>query len=266
MRDPLTSKIPTETFVWPDTQKLTLGELSLPSNNAIRAAQGLLQSLGVETMLKKLRIDKEHGQDSNFSHHSDDSHAVHPITVSVSGLEHSKHMQGCIRLNATVIDKESILSSYLKEIRRRSLEAGLMKLMPLETMGRSRPLHMAVMDTGRIYTTAQKVKPHLLKYIPREKIIYKALRPDVTDLYTNLKDFVWASDFELEKLSICELGLHNFMRGKVLVGQGHREIASVPLPGVSQQDLSAVMDDVTYTRLRATENVDPNAVYDVTSR
>jgi len=105
-----------------------------------------------------------------------------------------------------------------------------------------------------------------MKHMPERKALYSTLRPNITDVYSKYKDFVWANDVQLEKLSICELGLYSFKRGPLIVGQGHREIACVALPGATQSDLSAVMDDVTYTRVKPRYQVDPNAVYDVTSR
>ena len=36
---------------------------------------------------------------------------------------------------------------------------------------------------------------------------------------------------KLERLSICELGMMNMIRGGKVVGQGWREVAAIPLPG-----------------------------------
>lgn len=59
MRDPITSKIPTEAFVWPDTQRLTLGELSLQSDSKILKAKSLLKGLDLDNMLDELRSGNE---------------------------------------------------------------------------------------------------------------------------------------------------------------------------------------------------------------
>jgi hypothetical protein len=141
-----------------------------------------------------------------------------------------------------------------------------MKLTPAKPLNESRPLRMAVIDTGRIFTTTPSQKHHLLKHMPKGKVLYMTLRPDVAELCTKYQDFTWASDIQLEKLSIRELGLLNFKRGLSHVGQGHREIACVALPGAEQPELSAVKDDVTYTRVERKFKVDPDIVYDVTSR
>ena len=141
-----------------------------------------------------------------------------------------------------------------------------MKLTPAKPLNESRPLRMTVIDTGRISTTTPSEKHHLLKYMPKGKVLYKTLRPDVAELRTKYQDFTWASDIQLEKLSIRELGLLNFKRGPSHVRQGNRETACVALPGAKQPELSAVIDDVTYTRVEKKHKVDPDVVYDVTSR
>jgi len=266
MTDPMTSNIPTEAFVWPDTQKLVLGELSLPSDSTITTAKSLLRSLDHDNILDGLRSGNERRQNFGISHNLGDPHIVRPLSVSINGFEPSEYLQGSTKLDAPVIDTESILPGYIQEIPRRFLEAGLMKLIPGMPLDKNRPLRMAVMDTKRISTTTVREKPHLLKYMPERKVLYSILRPNITDLYTKYKDFAWASDVQLEKLSICELGLYSFKRGPLIVGQGHREIACVALPGATQSDLSAVFDDVIYTRVKPKHKVDPNAVYDVTSR
>ncbi len=266
MRDPITSKIPTEAFCWPDTQKLSIGELSLASDDRVGAARSLLQCLDLDTMLEELRGGWKHRSCSGMSHNLDGPYTVKPISVSINGIEPLRYPQGSSRVHASIIDTESIFSGFVQGIRRRFVEAGLMKLTQGRSVNTKIPLHMALVDTKRIFTTSAKEKPHLLKYMPENKVIYQILRLNLPDLYTKYKDFVWASDVQLEKLSICELGLYEFMRGPLVVGQGHREIASVALPGATQPELSAVMEDITYRRVKRKSGVDPNAVYDVNSR
>ncbi len=215
-------------------------------------------------MLDELRSGNERRQSFGTLHNLRDSHTVQPISVSIQGFDRPEYVY--TRLNAAIIDTESILSSFFQTIQRRFLEAGLMKLTPAKPLNESPPLRMAVIDTGRIFTTTPSEKHHLLKHISKGKVLYKTLRPDVAELCTKYQDFTWASDIQLEKLSVRELGLLNFKRGPSHVGQGHREIACVALPGAKQPELSAVIDDVTYTRVEKKHKVDPDVVYDVTSR
>jgi len=148
MRDPVTSNIPTEAFVWPDTQKLVLGELSLPSDSTIATAKSLLRSLDHDSMLDELRSGNERRKNSGISRNLGDPHTVQPISVSINGFEHSEYLQGSARLDAPIIDTESILPGYFQGIRRRFLKPGLMKFIPGKPLDRNRPLRMAVMDSA----------------------------------------------------------------------------------------------------------------------
>ena len=105
-----------------------------------------------------------------------------------------------------------------------------------------------------------------MRQLPEGKVLYKRLRIDTEDLYTKYKNFVWANDLQLERLSIREMGLLNFERGQSKVGQGHREIASVPLPGISHVGPDPEMEDISFTSVRPIHNVDPSTIYDVISR
>lgn len=264
LRDSVTRKIPSEAFVWPDTQKLGLGVLSLQSDREVLRAKSLLESLDLDDMLDELRSGNERRQRVGTSHILDDSHIVQPISVSIKGFARLKSYS--TRLNAAIIDTEGILPSFFRTIQRHFLEAGLMKLTPTKSLDQSHPLRMSVINTGRLFTTTPGEKQHLLKHMPKGKALHIALRPDIAELCTKYQDFAWASGIQLEKLSICKIGLLNFNFGPSLIGQGHREIACVALPGARQPDSNAVRHNITYTRVVNKYSVDPNVVYDVTSR
>ena len=53
---------------------------------------------------------------------------------------------------------------------------------------------------------------------------------DATELLVEFKDFEWARDFRLEKVSICEMGAKKEIVDGVVVNEEYLEIASVPLP------------------------------------
>lgn len=98
MRDPVTRNIPTEAFVWPDTQKLTLGALSLTSDDKIQAARSLLQCLDLNTMLEDLRIKEINQYNPGMSHNPGGPYTVKPVSVSINGLEPSAYLQNCLTL------------------------------------------------------------------------------------------------------------------------------------------------------------------------
>ena len=49
----------------------------------------------------------------------------------------------------------------------------------------------------------------------------------VVDRY---REFEWARDVRIERVSICEMGAKKVMEGEVVVDQVYTEVASVPLP------------------------------------
>ncbi|KAL8683900.1 MAG: hypothetical protein Q9186_000111 [Xanthomendoza sp. 1 TL-2023] len=56
---------------------------------------------------------------------------------------------------------------------------------------------------------------------------------DASDLFQKYQHFEWTGQFGLERLCISELGLKDFSKDGQVVRTGYRDIASVPLPGVS---------------------------------
>ena len=150
MRDPITRKIPDEAFVWPDTQVLNLGSLSLTSDSEIEAAKRLLGSLDLSGMLRKIRKRIADRTIPDLPKRSSGAHSEHPIRVSMIGLESSKHLQNTSKLYSPIINPEEVLSDYSKEIRRLFLESGLMHLDPLQTPDPR--LHMPILRTDRLYT------------------------------------------------------------------------------------------------------------------
>lgn len=68
----------------------------------------------------------------------------------------------------------------------------------------------------------------------------------MTELWHKYVDFSWAKDFQLEKLSICEMGLKNVFKHGKKVGTGFREVASVPLPGATTVSTGPELEGETY--------------------
>lgn len=63
---------------------------------------------------------------------------------------------------------------------------------------------------------------------------------DASDLYQKYKDFSWTTEFPLERLCISEPGIKDFRKNGKLVRTGYRDIASVPLPGVSEDTVADI--------------------------
>ncbi|KAL8847433.1 MAG: hypothetical protein Q9221_007543, partial [Calogaya cf. arnoldii] len=61
---------------------------------------------------------------------------------------------------------------------------------------------------------------------------------DASDLHTEYKDCTWTTEFPLERMCITEFGLRDVWKNENFVRTEVKDIASVPLPGVSQHVVS----------------------------
>ena len=85
------------------------------------------------------------------------------------------------------------------------------------------PPSINIMDTRYILSKSVDVNPTLEK------------QPtfDARDLVVKYRDHVWDQNIPLERLRISRNELQDITRRGTVIGQGYREIASIPLPGVS---------------------------------
>ena len=251
---------------------VSIGTLSLLSDKKIEAASDLLASLDMSTIIRALRQGFYDLNDLNGSRElsKKQDRAVKPLKVSVVGLETPPGltMTRCMALTAPVEDPEQVLAGLRLHIKRRFLEAGLLKLDPIQQKKRGNdcyPTHIHIMNTGRIETNEVNNKQSRNK--PPGVVRYKILAPDIRDLFAKYKDFTWADEVRLQKVSLCAMGLRNFVRGQDVVGQGYREIACAALPGTTMGELAThSKDDIVYQQLPSMRLVDPNTIYDVISR
>ena len=91
-----------------------------------------------------------------------------------------------------------------------------------------------IMQTTYLTTNELGKYPNVAKYGYGSKAGRKPL-VDARDLYTKYKDHLWAKDIDVQKLCISEAGLQDITRNGSVVGQGYREVASVGLPGLSDE-------------------------------
>lgn len=82
----------------------------------------------------------------------------------------------------------------------------------------------------------------------REKGYYRSPYFDASHLLPKYEDFSWTNKFPLEKLCIAELGLKDVFRKGKFVREDYRDIACIPLPGVSATKISARHPDDQYTK------------------
>lgn len=139
----MTSNIHDKVFVWPDTQYIQLGSLSLPTQSKVEEARRLLKSLSLSNMLRELRGNRKKFNDGSMPLRQSQARPDQPIRVSLVGLEHpGEYMEATQYLRASVIDTEGILSDYAMQIQRPFLDAGLNILHPLTTLSWRQGLHV----------------------------------------------------------------------------------------------------------------------------
>lgn len=106
---------------------------------------------------------------------------------------------------------------------------------------------LRIMDTNYLTTNELKTHPSVAKYGYRRKPLV-----DARDLYMKYKDHVWARDIDVQKLCIGEVGLQDITRDGSVVGQGYREVASVALPGLSDEMLEPEDPEERYIKAAKT--------------
>ncbi|KAL8749546.1 MAG: hypothetical protein Q9184_006767 [Pyrenodesmia sp. 2 TL-2023] len=75
---------------------------------------------------------------------------------------------------------------------------------------------------------------------------------DASDIHSKYKSFSWTQEFPLEKLCITELGLRDISRKGAFIRTGYRDVACVPLPGVSTSEVTAGHPDKEYKKATKT--------------
>ena len=265
MTDPDSRYIPDEGFLWPEMMSINLGSLSLSSEADVVAATAHLKSLNLNKLLRGLR---EKSLKRDFpglmkSATGQLNDADEPIRVYVTGLQQPCDIRSINKLLTTVLDTDGVLVDFLQNIERSFFEAGWLKRSSSEAKTFN---GMKLVNTMRLRTPERKMKDSVVKRLPEGRAVYKILNVNVEDLFAKYREHVWVSDIALERLSIFKLGLYDFKRGAVLVGQGNQEVASVPLPGAPDIDLRAERKGLTYEKTGKGGFFIPGATYDVTKR
>ena len=105
--------------------------------------------------------------------------------------------------------------------------------MPVRVDPSSRVLGVSIMQTKVIASDVRNEKPSL-----RGLRTYRYPLFDASKLHVNYEDYPWTTEFPLERMCISEFRLRDVWKGGNFVRTAFRDIASVPLPGVSQDALS----------------------------
>ncbi|KAL8793573.1 MAG: hypothetical protein Q9195_003836 [Heterodermia aff. obscurata] len=226
------------------TIHLTLGVMQLTTEEQVEAASNFLRSLDLPQMLKS--VPQREFVHPNITEPSDNSSTNHvssntgakpsvkeaaiseaagsdesppPLKVSMSGLESMHTPSKTSILYTSPKDSTSRLYAFASSLRDAFLSVDL--LVP-----EKRPLLLHATIVNTLYA---KTKGRA-KGTGHGKDNHGIGKFDATFLLEEFQDFEWASDFCVERVSICQMGAKKEIVDGVLVNEEYVEVASVPLP------------------------------------
>lgn len=155
--------------------------------------------------------------------------------VSLYGLDENvarpRSLEGTGYLACGIRESHPFLKNFRSLVNTIFYSNGLMPILPREDSS----LLVRILNLNYYRTEIVNEKITL-----RGKGFVRSPKFNAADLYQQYKDFTWTTEFSLERLCISELGLKDFRRDGKLVRTGHRDIACVPLPGVSEDTIATV--------------------------
>ena len=246
MNNPVASGIPKEAFLPHSQLHINLGQLDLDSDERYNAAIRHLQNRNLEELYQgilKRRQEKNSGFDTL-------EHKHRGILADFRGIaNYSNHtkLDDCMILWAPVIDHANVLSTFCYIITLSFWHAGLLRLNPdqLDRLKSPREPYTNLIATRYMDSNEVNYNPEL---VSEGNYRTMRLRFNATGLWREYFDFPWARNFQLEKLSICEMGLKNIYNKGKLVGAGYKEVANVPLPGASSVSTGPDLEGETMGR------------------
>ena len=172
----------------------------------------------------------------------------HDLRVDVHGLAvYGRYPTLTDRKNlwAPVVDRTGALPLFCHALKLHFARAGLVRFNVNETrrLEEINETYTPVFSTGYLASDKDNTNPRLLARGIKCKMSRKF---DATEICSKYKEITWAKDIQLEKLSICRMGILNIYKGGKCVGQGYEEIASVPLPGAPRVSTGPELKGETY--------------------
>ena len=209
----------------PSRLHINIGELNLENPQRVDAAINYIHSLNLDAMLKEIRLEVGHKKsDPAVLSRRPGLHVdIRGLIMHGSNLSLDNRMD----LWASVIDTQGITIPFCHAVKLRLAHAGF--LINIGNKGRSllcetMEPYTEIISTRLFTSNADNNNPKFLAAGVRTKL---KLRFDATELYPKYREFTWASDVHLERLSMCQPGLKEIYKEEMLVGQGYEEIASV---------------------------------------
>ena len=109
-------------------------------------------------------------------------------------------------------------------------------------------MHTAILQNKRVKSKAFNTSPKLNARLP-EGVRRNLLKSyDLREFDNKFRNLTRAADFALERLSIFEVHPQNIIKDGRVIGRGHEEVASIPLPSIEHLEQEPELQGVTYVR------------------
>ncbi|KAI1083929.1 kinase A anchor protein [Whalleya microplaca] len=164
------------------TIHLTLGVMSLPTDNDLERAIAFLKTLEPQTILSSII--------KGAATTTVDPGSAHSLSITLRGLQSMHPPSNTSVLYAAPVDAEGTLFKFCEALQSRFQDAGL-----ISKQERPLKLHATILNT--IYVKGKKQ--------PGGKR-GKKLGIDAHGILDRYDDFVWMEDVPVEKIAICKMG------------------------------------------------------------
>ncbi|CZT22876.1 uncharacterized protein RCC_08582 [Ramularia collo-cygni] len=197
------------------TLHLTLGVMTLNQDQLAKAVE-LLRSLDVATLLQPSSVDSKSESESGQSQNT----TAHALTIDLKGLESMHDPESTSILYVAPSDRTERLYAFCLALQRHFEEFIVSDDRPLK-------LHATIVNT--IYAKSKNSASRSQGHGPKARGSSKI---DATAVLRKYHDFVWAENFRLDRIAICEMGAKKIMdAAKVrVVEERYTEVASAALP------------------------------------
>ena len=217
---------------------LTLGVMQLMTEEQVEAASAFLRSLDIAQMLRAVsQCELVHptipgpSDDSATNHVLSNTNAKpipkapasdespRPLKVSLSGLESMHTPSKTSILYTSPTDSTARLYAFAESLRDAFVSENLV-------VPDKRPLLLHATIVNTLYA---KIKGRA-KGTGHGKDNRGVGKLDATALLEEFQHFEWATDFCVERVSICQMGAKKEIVDGVVVNEEYVEVASIPIP------------------------------------
>ena len=250
-QDPIAAALPRQAWVAPGQFHYNLGSLSLRTPGHVETALRILYdlklsyrtALGANGRLSEKDIIS--GADIVEDHLHDPKNGLlqrsRPPVIVMQGLQRDERFPMMKSFRCYIREPEPFLQPLRSMMIDAFSQARLMSTPPKKD---SCDITQRMMDLTYTRTDIPKVGPK----IPRGISDHFPPKFDASHLLPKYEDFRWTEEFSLEKLCISKRGLQDLYRQETLIGEVYRDIACIPLPGVSATDVCAGRPDDRYEK------------------